>query len=94
MISKDNVKYAADLARIHLRDEEIDHLTKDLEKIIQYINKLDALDVEKIQPTSHVLPLKNVSREDKIRPSLTQEEVLKFSIEKQDGAFKVPKVIE
>lgn len=94
MISKDNVKYAAELARIHLRDEEIDPLTRDLEKIIQYINKLDALDVEKIQPTSHVLPLKNVSREDKIRPSLTQEEVLKFSIEKQDGAFKVPKVIE
>ena len=94
MISKDNVKYVADLARIHLREEEIEHLTTDLEKILQYINKLDTLDVGQIEPTSHVLPIKNVLREDKVRPSLTQEEVLKFSVEKKDGAFKVPKVIE
>lgn len=94
MISKDNVKYVADLARIHLRDEEIEHLTADLEKILQYINKLDTLDVGEIQPTSHVLPLKNVHREDTVKPSLTQEEALKFSVAKQDGAFKVPKVIE
>ena len=94
MISKDNVKYVADLARIHLRDEEIEYLTIDLEKILQYINKLDTLDVGEIQPTTHVLPLKNVYREDKVQPSLTQDEVLKFSIEKQDGSFKVPKVIE
>jgi len=94
MISEDDVKYVADLARIHLRDKEIKDLTTDLEKILQYINKLDSLDVGQVQPTSHVLPLKNVHREDKVRPSLTQEEVLKFSIEKQNGAFKVPKVIE
>jgi aspartyl-tRNA(Asn)/glutamyl-tRNA(Gln) amidotransferase subunit C len=94
MISKDDVKYVADLARIHLTDEETELLTADLEKILQYINTLDTLDVSQTQPTSHVLPLTNVHREDKVRPSFTQDEALKFSVEKQDGAFKVPKVIE
>ena len=94
MISKNDVRYVADLARIHLRDEEIEHLTTDLEKILKHINKLDTLDVSGVQPTSHVLPLKNVHREDKVRPSFTQDEALKFSVEKKNGAFKVPKVIE
>jgi len=94
MISKKDVKYVADLARIHLRDEEIEHLTTDLEKILKHINKLNTLDVSDVQPTSHVLPLKNVHREDKVRPSFTQDEALKFSVEKKNGAFKVPKVIE
>ena len=94
MISEKDVKYVAGLARIHLKDEEIDRLTKDLEKILDYINKLDTLDVADVQPTSHVLPLKNVYREDKVRPSLTQQEALKISVERQEGFFKVPKVIE
>ena len=94
MISEKDVKYVAKLARIHLKDEDIDPLTKDLEKILDYINKLDTLDVSGVQPTSHVLPLKNVAREDKVRPSLTQEEALKISIEQHEGSFKVPKVIE
>jgi aspartyl-tRNA(Asn)/glutamyl-tRNA(Gln) amidotransferase subunit C len=94
MISEKDVKYVAGLARIHLKDEEIIALTKDLEKILDYINKLNTLDVTKVQPTSHVLPLKNVHREDTVRPSLTQREALKISVEQQDGAFKVPKIIE
>ena len=94
MISENDVKYVAGLARIHLRDDEVDHLTKDLENILHYIHKLDTLDVAETQPTSHVLPLKNVHREDKVRPSLTQQETLKISVEQQEGAFKVPKVIE
>ena len=94
MISEKDVQYVAGLARIHLKDEEVGRLTKDLEKILDYINKLNTLNVEKVQPTSHVLPLKNVHREDKIRPSLTQQESLKISLEQYKGAFKVPKVIE
>ena len=66
----------------------------DLEKILQYIDNLSELDVENIEPTSHVLPLKNVTREDQVRESFTQEEALKFSISNLDGGFKVPKVIE
>jgi len=94
MISEDDVKYVAGLARIHLGDNEINRLTMDLEKILDYINKLNALNVDEVQPTSHVLPLKNVYREDSLRPSLTQNETLKNSIAQLKGAFKVPKVIE
>ena len=94
MISEKDVKYVAKLARIHLKDEETNRLTKDLEKILDYINKLNTLNVDNVQPTSHVLPLKNVYREDLVKTSLTQKEALKFSVEQQDGFFKVPKVIE
>ena len=94
MISEQDVKYVAGLARIHLKSEEAGRLTKDLEKILDYINKLNTLDVKDVQPTSHVLPLKNVHREDTVRPSLPQEESLRISVDQQDGSFKVPKVIE
>ena len=94
MITEKDVQYVAGLARIHLKSDEANRLTKDLEKILDYINKLNTLDVKDVQPTSHVLPLKNVHREDKVRPSLTQEESLKISVEQYEGAFKVPKVIE
>ena len=94
MISEDDVKYVANLARIHLRDDEIKPLTGDLEKILHYVSKLDTLDVAKTDPTSHVYPLKNITRADKVKPSLTQHESLKISVEQHQGAFKVPKVIE
>ena len=94
MISEKDVKHVASLARIHLKDQEIGRLTKDLEKILDYIHKLNTLDVSGVQPTGHVLPLKNVYRKDAVRPSLTQQEVLQISVERQDGFFKVPKVIE
>ena len=73
MISKDDVKYVADLARIHLRDEEIEHLTTDLEKILQHIKKLDTLDVGEVQPTSHVYPLKLVQRVEQVRASANSQ---------------------
>jgi len=94
MISEKDVQYVAGLARIHLKSEEAKRLTKDLEKILEYIAKLNTLDVKDVQPTSHVLPLKNVHREDAVRPSLTQAESLKISVEQREGFFKVPKVIE
>lgn len=94
MISKKDVEYVAGLARIHLREGETDHLTKDLENILLYIQKLDTLDVVHVQPTSHVLPLKNVHRKDEVKPSLLQPEALKISVEQFEGFFKVPKVIE
>ncbi len=94
MISEKDVKYAASLSRIHLSDEEAKPLTKDLEKILHYVEKLQKLDVSKVEPTSHVLPIKNVYREDKVRSSLSQEEALKIAVEKIKGSYKVPKVIE
>lgn len=92
-ITPADVKYIASLSRIHLRDEEIAGLTKNLEDILGYVRKLEKLDVRDVTPTSHVLPLKNVYRKDDVQPSLPQEEALKFAVERQNGSFKVPKVI-
>ena len=94
MITPEDVKKVASLSRIHLRDDELEQLTKDLEKILDYINKLEKLDVSKIDPTSHVLPLKNVYRKDELEEPLPQQQALKFAVEKENGSFKVPKVIE
>ncbi len=94
MISEDDVKKVAALSRIHLTEEEIPQFTKNLESILTYIEKLNELDVADVEPTSHVVPLENVHREDVVKPLLSQKEALSIAVEKQDGGFKVPKVIE
>ena len=94
MISENDVKNIANLSRIHLSSEEIAAFTKDLENILQYVNKLSQLKLDNVEPTSHVLALKNVYREDKVIPSLPQKEALKIAVEQHKGSFKVPKVIE
>ena len=94
MISEKDVKQIASLSRIHLSPEEIAAFTKDLESILQYVNKLSQLKLDNVEPTSHVLALKNVYREDKVIPSLPQKETLKIAVEQHKGSFKVPKVIE
>ncbi len=93
-ITKDDVQYIASLSRIHLQGDEVERLTKDLENILDYVHKLEKLDVRAVEPTSHVLPLANVYREDEVRQSLTQDEVMKVAVASHNGFFKVPKVIQ
>lgn len=94
MIKKEDVQYIAGLARINLTEDETGPLAKDLEGILSYIKQLESLDVSDIKPTSHVLSLENVYRPDDVKPSLTQDEALSIAIEKLNGAFKVPQIIE
>jgi len=94
MITPEDIKKVASLSRIHLSDNELAHLTKDMEKILDYVNKLKKLDVSGVQPTSHVLELKNVYREDTVEPPLAQKDALAIAVEKEKGQFKVPLVIE
>ena len=94
MINKNDVRYIAGLARIHVPEDELEGFTKNLEDIIGYVDQLNELNVEKVEPTSHVLNLKNVYRMDEVRPSLSQSEALKFAVESHQGSFKVPRVIE
>lgn len=93
-ISIKDVEKVAALSRIHVTEEEKEKLTGDLSKILDYIKKLEKLDISSVEPTSHVLPLKNVFREDKVTHQLTQKQALSIAVEQKDGAFKVPKVIE
>jgi aspartyl-tRNA(Asn)/glutamyl-tRNA(Gln) amidotransferase subunit C len=94
MLTEKQVQQIASLARIHLKPDDISFLQRDLEKILDYIDKLSHLNVEDVEPTSHVLPLKNVYRDDIVKESLAQDAALSITKEKQKGAFKVPKVIE
>jgi len=94
MISKEDVQYIAGLARIHLDQSESGKLTEDLEKILGYVGKLGDLDLKAVAPTSHAMALKNVFRNDEVRPSLDQKTVLTNAPEQLRGSFKVPQVIE
>lgn len=93
-ITKKDVEYVAKLARLKLSEKEKEKFAKQLDQILKYVDKLNELDTEKVKPTSHVLPLKNVFREDKVGKSLKVEKVLENAPEKAKGFFKVPKVIE
>ena len=94
MITKKDVQYISHLSRIYIDDSEAENLAKNLEDILIYIEKLKKLDVENVKPTSHVLPLKNVFRDDVLKESLGQEKAIKIAVESERGSFKVPQVIE
>jgi len=89
-----DVEYVAKLARIGLSAQEKKKLARQLGDILAYIEKLKELKVDKIEPMSHVLPLKNVFRQDKIKPSLPVAKVLRNAPSKNGDNFSVPRVIE
>ena len=88
-----DVEYVAKLAKLKLSEAEKRKFQKELDKIITYIDQLNQVDTENVPPTSHVIPMENVLREDKVKSSLTQEEALANAPDKKDGYFRVPKVI-
>ena len=89
-----DIEYVAKLARMDLTAAQKKKIGKQLKDILVYIEKLKQLNVDKVEPLSHVLPLQNVFRQDKIGPSLPQEEVLANAPSAKGGSFSVPKVIE
>jgi len=92
-ITKDTVKYVANLARIGLDDKELGDFTKQLDRILEYVHKIKKLDVSKLEPTSHVLEMKNVYREDRVKDSLPASEAMKNAPAKEGNLFKVKKII-
>ena len=94
MIDLETVQYVAALARIHLEKEESEKLTEQLSKILSYFESLKKINTDSIQPTSHVIPLQNVFREDTLKKSLAQEEVLAIAPKRQGPFIKVLRVIE
>lgn len=82
------------LARLELTEEEKQLFSEQLGSIIQYIDKLNELDTSDVEPTAHVLPMKNVYRDDEPRPSLPREKALSNAPESKDGFYRTPKIIE
>ncbi|MBA2175965.1 Asp-tRNA(Asn)/Glu-tRNA(Gln) amidotransferase subunit GatC [Halobacillus locisalis] len=93
-ISKEEVKHVANLARLAISEEEAETFTKQLDDIITYAEQLNELDTEGVEPTTHVLDLKNVMRKDEPKKWIEQEDALNNAPDHQDGQFKVPSVLE
>lgn len=93
-ITVKDVQHVAKLARLQLSPEEEATFTEQMNAILQYAEKLNELDTENVKPTTHVLQVSNVMREDVVKESLSQEEALLNAPEDEDGHFKVPAVLE
>lgn len=93
-ISTDQVKHVANLARLAITKEETEKFTNQLDAIISFAEQLNEINTDGVEPTSHVLDMKNVMREDIPQEGLPQSEVLKNTPEHQDGQVKVPSIME
>ena len=93
-ISGNDVEHVAKLARSTSRMRRKQQFTEQLNAILKYVAKLNELDTTNVEPTSHVLPLANVMREDEIRPSWPMEQVMANAPDEEDGQFKVPAVLD
>jgi aspartyl-tRNA(Asn)/glutamyl-tRNA(Gln) amidotransferase subunit C len=89
-----NVRAVAGLARLALGPAEEERLTGELNRILEYMEKLNELDTEGVEPTSHVVPMSRTFREDEVDPFPARDELLKSAPQREDGYFKVPRIIE
>jgi aspartyl-tRNA(Asn)/glutamyl-tRNA(Gln) amidotransferase subunit C len=93
-ITVEDVEYAARLARLELTEEEKRSMTSQVRDVLRYVAKLNELNTDDVEPTAHVLPLKNVWRADKREESLDQEKVISIAPKARDGMLRVPRVVE
>ncbi len=92
-LSEKDVQYVAKLARLEVTEQEVAKYTQQLGNILGYIEEMSKLDTSNVEPLTHPLDMKNVFREDLVKPSLTQKEVLANGPEVQSGHFRVPKIM-
>lgn len=93
-ITDETINYVAALAKLKLSDEEKEKAKEDLSKILGYIDTMNELDTDHIEPMSHVFPVKNVFREDVVTNGEDRDNLLCNAPVKKDGAFMVPKTVE
>ncbi|MGZ4199281.1 MAG: Asp-tRNA(Asn)/Glu-tRNA(Gln) amidotransferase subunit GatC [Thermoleophilia bacterium] len=92
MISHDDVRHVARLARLYLEPDEAATMTAELAKILDHIDKIGELDLAAVEPTAHVLDVVDVLRADKPRSSWPREESLKNAPSVSDDMFRVPRM--
>ena len=93
-ISIDEVKHVAHLARLAITEDEAEMFQKQLDAIITYAEQLNELDTTNVEPTSHVLTMKNVMREDERKQGLPIEDVVKNAPDHKDGYIRVPSILD
>lgn len=93
-LTVDEVRHVADLAKLKLNEEDLAKFQKQLTDIVDFVGKLQEVDTKNVEPTSQVTGLENVFREDEVKPSLPQAEVLKNAKRKHNGYFMVDAIFE
>tara|TARA_X000001036_G_scaffold428334_1_gene457984 strand:+ start:16 stop:303 length:288 start_codon:yes stop_codon:yes gene_type:complete len=93
-IDKDKIKHVSKLARISVDDKKIDALTKDLSSIFKFIEQLNELNTDKVQPLSSILNEPLRTRKDEVKDGKIRKTILENSPKKNDEFFIVPKVVE
>jgi aspartyl-tRNA(Asn)/glutamyl-tRNA(Gln) amidotransferase subunit C len=94
MITREEVLRLARLARLELTAEEQELITPQLDAILGYMESLNTLDTGAVEPTTTVIPMVSVMREDEVRPSLKREEALANAPDPEGAFFRVPRIIE
>jgi aspartyl-tRNA(Asn)/glutamyl-tRNA(Gln) amidotransferase subunit C len=90
MIDREDVLHVAGLCRLSLTEAELDQMSRELSQILEHVEKISEIDLWGVEPTSHVVGLQNVLREDIPRPSLSQNEALGQAPDAAQGGFRVP----
>jgi aspartyl-tRNA(Asn)/glutamyl-tRNA(Gln) amidotransferase subunit C len=93
-IDRKTVDHVARLARLDLSEEERTRMQGELSAILEHAEKIQELDLDGIEPTSHAIPLRNHMRPDVVGQTLTQEEALANAPKAEDGRFWVPRIVE
>lgn len=93
MITKEEVSHVGWLSRIDIHEDEAEDYAEKLNSVLDYFSQLDEVDTENTIPTYHVADIVNVFRDDKVIASMSQDEVLANTENKQDGNFKSPRIV-
>ena len=93
-ITETDIQHVANLSRLKIRPDESARILAQLNDILTYIENLISIDTSNIEPTTYALPMQNVFRADKVKPSLDRELALSNAPLKDEGYFKVPRVLE
>jgi len=94
IITDEIMEYVGILAKLELTEEEKEQAKKDMTNMLNYIDKLNELDTEGIEPMAHIFPVSNVFREDVVENREEREAILANAPAKKDGCFMVPKTVE
>ena len=93
-LTRDDVAHVAMLARIQLTTEELDRLAGQLDQIVDWVSQVNEVAAEDVPPTSHPLPLTNVTRPDVVRPGLTADQALAMAPQAEEQRFAVPRILD
>lgn len=93
-LSDDDIRWVAHLARLEFQGDELKPFTEQLNKVVDYVNQLQSVNTDGVEPLSHPLPLQNVFRADEVRPSLTPDQALANAPNRKGDFYAVPAVLD